>query len=95
MDDFIEAITEVFENNQNEKIAAEQAAYLKGKFSFYGLKTPIRRDVQKPFFQKDHLPEKKKLTKSLKSFGLNLRESFIISHRSFWQNTGTNLKRAI
>jgi 3-methyladenine DNA glycosylase AlkD len=48
----------VFEENPNAKIAKYQAAYIKNKFSFLGLNTPFRRDLQRPFLRKANLPEK-------------------------------------
>lgn len=61
MKDFISTLQKEFEANANPKIASQQKAYLRGQFSFYGLKTPIRRVIQKPFMVKEHLPPKKNL----------------------------------
>ncbi|HZH85731.1 MAG TPA: DNA alkylation repair protein [Brumimicrobium sp.] len=59
-------ISSVFEACANPSIAKGQAAYLKNKFSFFGLKTPFRRDLQGPFLRKENLPEKKKAFKMIK-----------------------------
>src|SRR5690554_3427656 len=51
-------ITSVFEENSNPKIAEGQKAYMKNRFEFFGLKTPLRRELQKPFLLKGNLPNK-------------------------------------
>ncbi|WP_107037392.1 DNA alkylation repair protein [Brumimicrobium mesophilum] len=51
-------IISIFEEERNPKIAKEQAAYMKNRFSFFGLKSPYRKDLQKPFLMKANLPEK-------------------------------------
>lgn len=61
MTDFIQALQVEFEKNANAAIASQQKAYLRDQFSFYGLKTPIRRQIQKPFLVKAFLPPKEGL----------------------------------
>lgn len=58
MEDFIITLTKELEKKANSKIAAEQKAYMRGQFEYYGIKTPIRRHIQKPFFIKAFLPQK-------------------------------------
>jgi|SRR5690554_812592 len=59
-------VISVFEACANPVIANEQAAYLRNKFVFFGLKTPFRRDLQRPFLQKTNLPEKKEAFEMIK-----------------------------
>ncbi len=61
MSDFINALQLEFEANANQQIAAMQKAYLRDQFLFYGIKTPIRRAIQKPFLVKTYLPPKENL----------------------------------
>lgn len=61
MSDFINALSLEFEANANQQIAAMQKAYLRDQFLFYGIKTPIRRAIQKPFLVKTYLPPKENL----------------------------------
>jgi len=61
MSDFIQFLEAEFRSQANPQVAAEQKAYLKGRFEFFGLKTPIRRDIQKPFLDKNYLPPKSEL----------------------------------
>lgn len=65
-EEYIENLTEAYELQRNDQIAQQQKAYLKGKFEFFGLKTPIRREVQKPFLQKEFLPNKVEAFKIVK-----------------------------
>lgn len=66
MSEFIETLETEFKKNSNSKIALEQKAYLKNQFDFYGIKTTKRREIQKPFFIKEYLPEKRALDKIVK-----------------------------
>lgn len=58
MIEFIESLEQEFKRNSNAKIAKEQKAYMRNQFEFYGIKTPIRREIQKPFLVKSYLPPK-------------------------------------
>ncbi|RYM35519.1 DNA alkylation repair protein [Brumimicrobium glaciale] len=51
-------IISIFEDAANPKIANEQGAYMKERHPYFGIKTPYRRDLQKPFLLKSNLPEK-------------------------------------
>ena len=59
--EFIEALEVEFLSQQNVEIAAKQSAYMRNQFEFYGLKSEVRRDLQKPFFVKAYLPAKTEL----------------------------------
>lgn len=58
MTEFINILKIEFEKNGDRAIAREQKAYLRNQFDFFGLKTPVRGSIQKPFFVKEFLPEK-------------------------------------
>lgn len=47
---------ETFAKAGDPEIAEGQKAYLKGQFSFFGLKSPDRRSLQRPFLAKNALP---------------------------------------
>lgn len=57
--EFIEALSNEFKSNGNAVLAKEQKAYLRNQFSCYGLKTDMRREIQKPFLNTKFLPNKK------------------------------------
>lgn len=45
-----------FTLHANDQIAAGQKAYMKDKFEFFGIKSPERRIIQRPFLVKEYLP---------------------------------------
>lgn len=61
IDRFIQTLQSEFEANADAKIALQQKAYLRDQFQFYGIKTPVRRSIQKPFLIKAYLPPKENL----------------------------------
>lgn len=61
--DFIHTLEAEFAKHADAKVAFEQKQYLRGQFEYYGLKTPIRREVQKPFLAKEFLPSKNEMKK--------------------------------
>ncbi len=67
MNDFINILETEFEKNANPKIASGQKAYMKNQFEFHGIKTPVRRKIQKPFFVKEYLPQKNDLERIIKT----------------------------
>jgi 3-methyladenine DNA glycosylase AlkD len=66
MNNFINTLEIEFEKHANPENAIGQKAYMKNLFEFYGIKTPERRKIQKPFFVKEYLPPKKDLEKTVK-----------------------------
>ncbi len=58
MNQYILELENLFAQHANPKIAEEQSAYLKNLFPFFGLKTPVRREAQKPLLAKANLPSK-------------------------------------
>lgn len=66
MKEFIDTLEIEFERNVNIEIAIGQKAYMKNHFEFYGIKSPFRRIIQKPFLHQDALPAKKDLEEFVK-----------------------------
>lgn len=67
MKEFIDTLKIEFEKNKNAKVAAEQKAYMRNQFEFYGLNAKERREIQKPFFIQKHLPKKNELSVIVKT----------------------------
>ncbi len=67
MNDFINTLEKEFFQNANSKVSAGQKAYMRDQFEFYGIKTPIRRQIQKPFLIKKYLPHKENLENIVKT----------------------------
>lgn len=64
---FIEALETEFKRNADAMIASQQKTYLRNQFEHFGLKTPIRRALQKPFFVKEFLPSKTEAETTIKT----------------------------
>lgn len=62
IDEYIYTLTDEFNRLSNEHLAKKQSAYLRDKFSCFGIKTPVRREIQKPFLRSPHLPDKRHLS---------------------------------
>ncbi len=56
-----------FKSFQNHDIAQGQSAYMKNRFVFFGIKSPERKALQRPFFHKDQRPKKVDLSKVIKT----------------------------
>ncbi len=80
MNEFIETLELELKRNSNAKIAAGQKAYMRNQFEFYGIKAPIRREIQKPFLAKSYLPPKSELGEIVKTlWGKPQREFQLIA----------------
>ena len=67
MHQFLNTLKAQFEKEANASIATGQQAYMRNQFSFYGVKTPVRRAIQRELFKKDVLPPKPELHKLVTS----------------------------
>lgn len=63
MQEYIETLELEFAKNAHAAIAKGQRVYMKNHFEFYGIKSPLRRQIQRPFLQRDYLPSKEDLEK--------------------------------
>ncbi len=66
MKDFLNTLTQTLHAHANAHIAVQQKAYMKDLFPFLGIKTPLRRDLCKPFLQRSFLPPKKEAVQIIK-----------------------------
>lgn len=67
MTDYIATLEQDFEANSNPQIAEGQKAYMRNQFEFYGITSPKRREIQRPFLVKSFLPPKEKLHELVKT----------------------------
>ncbi len=58
MKKFLE-IKKIFEENRNSEKASQEAKYMRNKFKFYGMQTPLRKALCKEFLKKEK--EKKEI----------------------------------
>lgn len=56
-----------FQENSNSDIAKGQSAYMKNHFAFFGIKSPERKVLQRPYFLKNQRPDKSSLPHVIKS----------------------------
>jgi 3-methyladenine DNA glycosylase AlkD len=57
MAQYVESIKSLFSQNSNTENAFFMKKYMKNKFEFYGIKSPLRNELCKPFLKKENLPE--------------------------------------
>ena len=55
---FVSTLINEYQHHANLEIALGQAKYLKNKFDFFGIKTPERRLISRPFLVENYLPQK-------------------------------------
>lgn len=61
MSEFVDSLEQEFKRHTNESIRVQQKAYMKGQFEYFGIKSPLRNELSKPFLQKAFLPDKSEL----------------------------------
>jgi 3-methyladenine DNA glycosylase AlkD len=54
----IEKITSLFEEHRNEENAGPMSLYMKGNFPFLGIKSPLRKELEKQFFKETEILKK-------------------------------------
>ncbi len=67
MHKFLKTLEDQFKREANKAVADGQKAYMRDQFDFYGIKTPVRRQIQRELFKKDVLPPKHELHKLVTS----------------------------
>lgn len=76
MTEFIDTLEAELKANANSIIASQQKAYMKGKFAYFGLKSPVRRTIQQPFLVKQYLPPKAELEPLVKTLWTKPQREF-------------------
>lgn len=59
---FIKTLAEVFERNADPEVRVGKEAYMRHRFSFYGITAPKLKKISQPFYLKEYLPEKDEMT---------------------------------
>jgi len=67
MQEFIQRVENQFYQKRDATIAQGQKAYMRNQFEFYGIKTPVRRVLQRQLFQKERLPPKDEVAGIIKT----------------------------
>ena len=66
MTGFIDKLESEFAKQANAENAVHQKAYMRNQFEFFGLTSPVRREIQKPFLSKEKRPAKAELAQTVK-----------------------------
>ena len=61
MDNFVKLIEAEFKKHADPLNALGQKAYMRNQFEYFGIKSPIRKEIQRPFLRKEALPSKQEL----------------------------------
>lgn len=67
MNEFIKTIEAEFRSHSNPTIAKNQKAYMKDHFEYFGIKSPARNEIQRPFLIAKYLPPKAELEDIVKA----------------------------
>lgn len=74
--ELIEILEVEFTKGANRTIAAGQKAYMRNQFDFYGIKSPERRIIEKPFIAKKFLPKKSEIDTIIRELWLKPQRDF-------------------
>jgi 3-methyladenine DNA glycosylase AlkD len=64
--DYTAKLRETFTQHQNEETARPMEAYMRDQFAFFGLKSPLRKEVYKQFIKENGYPENDMLHTAVK-----------------------------
>lgn len=92
---YFSPLVELFEENRNEELIPQMTKYMKNRFSYYGIQSPLRRELQKQF-----IAENGKLTPKIANLEIpylwnncnrELNYSIIdmLKHKQFWQDVNS------
>lgn len=83
---YIADLRAVFEKHADSIVAEGQAAYMKYRNPFFGIKTPIRREIQKPFLEKSQLPEPDEAIEIIRElWAMDERELHYFAQELLWK----------
>ncbi len=66
MTGFIDKLESEYTKQADAENAVHQKAYMRNQFEFFGLTSPVRREIQKPFLRQENRPAKAKLAQTVK-----------------------------
>ncbi len=66
MNNYVGKVENEFRKHADSETASGQKAYMRNRFEFYGVKSPMRKEIQKMFFAKDKLPAKSEVESVVK-----------------------------
>lgn len=57
MHNYLQPLAETFKKNQNLEYSGQMKAYMKNRFEFFGIKSPLLKQLTKQFFAEYGLPK--------------------------------------
>jgi 3-methyladenine DNA glycosylase AlkD len=60
---YTQNVIEVFKNHADPTTAIPMVKYMKNKFEYFGIKSPLRKEISKSFLTKNHLPDQHEVFK--------------------------------
>ena len=76
MNIYLSEVETAFKNHADPENAKGQKAYMRNQFDFLGITSPIRKEIQRPFFRKENLPPKAELEDIVKTLWNKLEREF-------------------
>lgn len=89
---YFSPLLDLFEKNMNEELIPQMTAYMKNRFSYYGLKSPQRKELQKQFIAEYGKLDPAIASKEIKEVWntcnreVNYTILDIIRHKRYWEN---------
>ncbi len=89
---YFSPLLDLFEANKNDDNALKMAAYMKNKFSFYGIKSPLRKELQKQFLSDNGKLPPHTASKDIKQVwnDCNREVNYVIQdilrHKRYWDS---------
>ncbi len=61
MNDYLKPLQKLFEQNADEATAIGAKRYMRNRYEFYGIKSPLRKEIIRQFYKENEFPEKAKI----------------------------------
>ncbi|MFN3196333.1 MAG: DNA alkylation repair protein [Chlorobiota bacterium] len=89
---YFSPLIEILERSSNSENAEQMTAYMKHQFLFYGIKSPLRKEIQKQFIKEYGKPDIELISKEVKSVWNNCNRELnyiiidLLRPRKYWKN---------
>lgn len=89
---YFSPLIKLFEENRNEVLIPQMTAYMKNRFSYYGLKSPERRELQKQFISEYGKLDPQIAADEIKAVWNNCNREVnyviidILRHKRYWED---------
>ncbi len=66
MNEYLKPLQKLFEQNADEETASGAKKYMRNLFEFYGIKSPLRKEIYSRFYKENGLPDSDKIEEIVK-----------------------------